>query len=109
MRSCRSLRKETSMVVACQQGPRYSARNHPSGVAVARPHALTHVATRIAHVAMLLIVRPGVMPGAVGAEPAAILKGWKVPRTADGHPDLQGNWTSATLTRLERPDEYGDR
>ena len=30
-------------------------------------------------------------------------------RAADGHPDLQGIWTSATLTRLERPDEFGDR
>ncbi len=25
------------------------------------------------------------------------------PRTPDGHPDLQGNWTNATLTPLERP------
>ncbi|MBC7984039.1 MAG: hypothetical protein H7Y02_09300, partial [Candidatus Obscuribacterales bacterium] len=40
------------------------------------------------------------------AEP---VKSWKTPRTADGHPDLQGVWTSATLTRLERPDEFGDR
>ena len=28
---------------------------------------------------------------------------WVVPRTPDGHPDLQGNWTNATLTPLERP------
>jgi len=25
------------------------------------------------------------------------------PRTPDGHPDFQGNWTNATLTPLERP------
>jgi len=36
-------------------------------------------------------------------------KGWKVARTLDGHPDLQGIWTTATLTRLERPDQFGDR
>jgi hypothetical protein len=30
-------------------------------------------------------------------------------RAVDGHPDLQGVWTSATLTRLERPEEFGDR
>jgi hypothetical protein len=34
---------------------------------------------------------------------------WRAPRTADGHPDLQGMWTSATITPLERPDEYGVR
>jgi len=30
-----------------------------------------------------------------------------VPRTPDGHPDLQGNWSSATLTPLERPQGQG--
>ena len=28
---------------------------------------------------------------------------WEVPRTVFGHPDLQGNWTNATLTPFERP------
>jgi hypothetical protein len=36
-------------------------------------------------------------------------KNWKAPRTLDGVPDLQGVWTSATLTRLERGDEFGNR
>ena len=36
-------------------------------------------------------------------------KNWKPARTSEGTPDLQGIWTSATLTRLERPDEFGDR
>jgi hypothetical protein len=30
-------------------------------------------------------------------------KNWTVPRTPDGKPDLQGVWTNATLTPLERP------
>jgi hypothetical protein len=34
---------------------------------------------------------------------------WAVPRTADGHPDLQGVWTNATLTPLERPERLRDR
>lgn len=35
--------------------------------------------------------------------------GWKMPRTVDGKPDLQGNWNNATLTQLERATELGDR
>jgi hypothetical protein len=42
--------------------------------------------------------------GMAGAGSAA---DWKVPRTADGHPDLQGMWTNATITPFERPAEYG--
>ena len=30
-------------------------------------------------------------------------KPWMAPRTADGYPDLQGIWTNATITPLERP------
>src|SRR5438477_7193043 len=29
---------------------------------------------------------------------------WKPPRLPDGHPDLQGIWSFATVTPLERPD-----
>src|SRR5262245_17401184 len=32
---------------------------------------------------------------------------WTAPRTADGHPDLQGFWTNATITPLERAKELG--
>ncbi len=31
------------------------------------------------------------------------------PRSADGHPDLQGYWTNATLIPLERPMELGNK
>ena len=34
---------------------------------------------------------------------------WKVPRTPDGQPDLQGTWTNATLTPFQRPAELGDK
>jgi hypothetical protein len=36
-------------------------------------------------------------------------KNWKAPRTADGQPDLQGIWTNATITPLEREAKYGER
>ena len=32
-----------------------------------------------------------------------------IPRTSDGHPDLQGTWSYATLTTLERPPEFKDK
>ena len=32
---------------------------------------------------------------------------WEVPRTPDGHPDLQGNWTNVTLTPFERGEDHG--
>jgi hypothetical protein len=35
--------------------------------------------------------------------PGQAAKNWTVPRTSDGKPDLQGVWTNATLTPLERP------
>src|SRR4029453_4152836 len=34
---------------------------------------------------------------------------WKPPRTPDGQPDLQGIWTNATLTPLQRPADLGDK
>jgi hypothetical protein len=42
---------------------------------------------------------PSPKPAAKG--PAA--KTWTVPRTPEGKPDLQGNWTNETLTPIERP------
>ena len=35
-------------------------------------------------------------------------KAWTLPRLADGHPDLQGVWTNATLTPLERAPQFGN-
>jgi hypothetical protein len=35
--------------------------------------------------------------------------GWKAPRTADGHPDLQGTWGNNSITPLERPKEFANK
>ena len=32
-----------------------------------------------------------------------------IPRTPDGHPDLQGIWTNATLTTIERPQAFAGK
>ena len=37
------------------------------------------------------------------------IKTWAPPRTPDGQPDLQGTWSYATLTPLERPSELAGK
>lgn len=43
-------------------------------------------------------------PGACAQE-----RSFEPPRTPEGRPDLQGYWTNATITPLERPEELGDK
>ena len=38
-----------------------------------------------------------------GQAPDGVARPWTTPRTADGQPDLQGNWTNATITPIDRP------
>ena len=40
---------------------------------------------------------------------AAVSTRWTVPRAPDGHPDLQGVWSFATLTPLERPGAFAGK
>lgn len=37
---------------------------------------------------------------------SALAQSYETPRTFFGHPDLQGVWTNATITTLERPEEF---
>ena len=46
---------------------------------------------------------------APGAVAQTVAPGYKVPRTADGRPDLQGTWTTQTFTPVQRPKRYADR
>jgi hypothetical protein len=43
------------------------------------------------------------------AKAAASARSWKVPRTPDGQPDLQGTWNSETYTPFERAAELKDK
>jgi hypothetical protein len=68
------------------------------------PRALTHVGV-VAFLATALWTAPASLiaqrPDA--AKPESPTKPWKVSRTADGQPDLQGFWTNTTYVPLERP------
>jgi hypothetical protein len=57
-----------------------------------------------AAVAVSLILHSGI----THAQTAAT-NGWKVPRLADGHPDLQGIWDWKTITPLDRPAEFASQ
>src|SRR6186713_2862181 len=47
-----------------------------------------------------------VMAGGQAGRPAAP---YQVPRTPDGHPDMQGVWANNNMTPLERPPQFGNR
>ena len=67
------------------------------------------------HLAVFVTV---VVLGALASVPAAAQgqdreaaeeTAWTVPRTPDGHPDMQGYWTTQTFTPLERPERLADQ
>jgi len=49
----------------------------------------------------------GLGSSAAAQSSAADTGEWVLPRTPDGHPDLQGNWTNVTVTPIQRPGGQG--
>jgi hypothetical protein len=64
---------------------------------------MSKVLTRFGSALVAAIAVAGLVP-ASGQAPPGIAKPWTLPRTADGHPDLQGNWSNATITPIDRPE-----
>ena len=52
--------------------------------------------------ALALVAALCALTSVAGQAPVSITKPGSVPRTPDGKPDLQGNWSNATMTQLER-------
>jgi len=60
-------------------------------------------------VCLLAGIMAAAVPAVAAAQASAARTPYKAPRTAHGHPDLQGFWTNATLTPLQRPAALGER
>jgi len=60
---------------------------------------------------MMLIATAIVMNGSVEAQTrgAANTSTWTPPRTADGHPNLDGAWENNVATPLERPRQLAEK
>src|SRR5579871_1542185 len=69
-------------------------------------HAPSFRGIRAAGVFLLAIGAAHAQPAAKSATDAT---NWTVPRTPDGHPDLQGYWSNASITPLQRPKELGSK
>ena len=64
---------------------------------------------RVAAIVAAVVVVAVPVAGQSSATGAKASSSSTVPRTADGHPDLQGVWLFATLTPLQRPDNLAGR
>jgi hypothetical protein len=64
------------------------------------------VAVVAAIAALALIV--GFAHATAGAQSPRDEKTWTMRRTPEGRPDLQGTWTNATITPVERPDAFSE-
>src|SRR5690242_17151932 len=83
-------------------------------------HGRFHMRTRFALLGALALTTtllfgqapqaaPRAAPQTKTAPAKAAAKSWKVARTPEGVPDLQGFWTNSTLTPLERPKALGSK
>jgi hypothetical protein len=63
----------------------------------------SNMRARVVTSAVIVAALAAVLSGQVGN------KSWSVPRTPDGHPDMQGVWANNGMTPLERPAVWGHR
>ena len=66
---------------------------------------ITRYSTILVTLCLMTAAEGLVASAAAQQSPASAAGSWVVPRTPDGHPDLQGNWTNVTITPFERPED----
>ena len=66
---------------------------------------ITRYSTILVALCLMTAAEGLVASAAAQQSPASAAGSWVVPRTPDGHPDLQGNWTNVTITPFERPED----
>src|SRR6059036_3718559 len=66
------------------------------------------LAIAVVSLATVLAAGQASSPAPTARQPAAAEK-WAQPHTPDGKPDLQGVWSFATITPLERPAELAGK
>ena len=77
-------------------------------VVVGRGHEVMSRYSALLLAVLCATAAPGVVSTASAqARRASDTGKWEVPRTPEGHPDLQGNWSNATLTPFEREEGKG--
>ena len=75
---------------------------------VGRGHEVMSLYSALLLAVLCATAAPGVVSTASAqARRASDTGKWEVPRTPEGHPDLQGNWSNATLTPFEREEGKG--
>jgi hypothetical protein len=65
---------------------------------------MSHRTSLLVFAASLAVVAAGALEPVAAQAPARRPAASAVPRTPDGRPDLQGNWSNATITPIQRPE-----
>ena len=74
---------------------------------VGRGHEVMSRYSALLLVVLCVIAAPGVVSTAAAQARASDAENSEVPRTPDGRPDLQGDWTNSTMTPFQRRADQG--